>query len=84
MVTALVSLFGAGPLLEREAGDEHEEEGEEYGAEDGGVEGGVSATGDVVVGRGGDGDHEDCWERERMEGWVIVGINCGWRTYRIA
>lgn len=84
MVTALVSLFGAGPLLEREAGDEHEEEGEEDGAEDGGVEGVLSLIGAVVVGGGGDGDHEDCWECERMEGWVVVRINCGWRTYRIA
>ena len=60
-LAALISLLRAGAFLQRQAGDEHEEDGEEDGAEDGGVLRGVGAGagGDVVVGRRGEGDHED-------------------------
>lgn len=69
VVSALVALFGAGPFLQREAGDEEEEDGEEDGAEDGGVKGRGGMAAYVVRCRGGGGD---CEYSCRLKRWIRI------------
>lgn len=76
VIPALVALFGAGPFLQREAGDEEEEDGEEDGAEDGGVKGRGGMAAYVVRCRGGGGDCEYSCRVERCIR-ILVGVGRG-------